>query len=177
MFFFSLTIFVGVFIGNLQIPLPGELHFSLGVSGGVLFTALFFGSLDGLGNNDMQIEKSVLETMREFGLVLFLASAGVEAGQGFIETLKEYGIILFAVGMIITMIPIFVGFFSAHQLLKLDMYSSLGSVCGGMTSTPALGSLSDMKGYDNVASAYAATYSIVTIVSILSVQIVYVLFS
>ena len=79
-------------------------------------------------------------------------------GSGFIEILKEHGLILFVYGALITLIPMIVGYFVATKLMKLSLFNTLGSICGGMTSTPALGTLIRVTGTDDVASAYAATY-------------------
>ena len=123
------------------------------------------------------VDKKVLKAFRELGLGVFLAGAGIEAGSGFIETIGKYGYVLFVVGIILTIAPILFGFFVAHYVFKIDLFSSLGIVCGGMTSTSALGSLSEMEGYDDIASGYAATYSVALISIILIVQILFLLLS
>ncbi|MBE5753635.1 MAG: permease, partial [Clostridiales bacterium] len=46
--------------------------------------------------------------------------------------------------------------------------NSLGSITGGMTSTPALGSLISVAGTDDVASAYAATYPIALVLIVVA---------
>ena len=60
-------------------------------------------------------------------------------------------------------------------MLKLSVFNSLGSICGGMTSTPALGTLIKVTGTDDVASAYAATYPIALVCVVLASQFIGIL--
>jgi len=64
-----------------------------------------------------------------------------------------------------------IGFLFAKYVLKLSLFNNLGSVCGGMTSTPALGTLINVTKTDDVASAYAATYPIALIAVVLVAQL------
>ena len=66
-----------------------------------------------------------------------------------------------------TVIPMIVGFLFAKYVLKLSLLNNLGSITGGMTSTPALGTLIGTAKTENVASAYAATYPIALIAVVL----------
>ena len=59
----------------------------------------------------------------------------------------------------------------AKFLFRLDTLNTLGSVCGGMTSTPALGALISLCGSEDVAASYAATYPFALIFVVLSAQI------
>ena len=87
--------------------------------------------------------------------MLFLTGAGVAGGSKFVEYFKP---VYFLYGVIITILPMVIGFLFAKYVLKLSLFNNLGSVCGGMTSTPALGTLINVTKTDDVASAYAATY-------------------
>ena len=60
-------------------------------------------------------------------------------------------------------------------MLKLSLLNNLGSITGGMTSTPALGTLISVSGTDEVASAYAATYPIALLAVVLVSQFLLVL--
>lgn len=177
MFFYSLALVIGILIGKISIPLGDSAAFGLGISGGALISGLFFGSLNHIGSVSTRVKRGFLDTMREFGLALFLAAAGVEAGSGFIATISEYGFILFVIGMIITLLPTLFGFVLAHKVFKIDMRSSLGAICGGMTSTPALGALSDLESYEKVTSGYAASYAVALLCVIIVVQFAYILFA
>ena len=108
-------------------------------------------------------------------LLLFLVGAGVQGGAGFVETLRSEGGMLFVYGAVMTLIPMLVGYVVAAKLLKLSLFNNLGSITGGMTSTPALGTLIDVAGTDDVASAYAATYPIALVSVVLSSQFIVLL--
>lgn len=169
---FALAIALGIILAKIVIPLPGGAEFSLGTSGGPLIAGLVLGHFGHFGKLSVKVEKHVLECLREFGLALFLIGAGVEAGAGFIEILKEQGVVLFLYGALITLIPMLVGYFVAVKVLKLSLFNSLGSICGGMTSTPALGTLIRVTETDDVASAYAATYPVALVFVVLACQFI-----
>ena len=167
---------LGLIVGAIKIPLPGGAQFSLGTTGGPLIMGLIFGHFAKIGPVDITVPTPVLKTFRELGLVLFLIGAGLDGGAGFVATLKEQGIMLFIYGAILTMVPMIVGYFIAAKLLKLSILNNLGSITGGMTSTPALGTLIKVAGTDDVASAYAATYPIALVFIVLVSQIIVLLF-
>lgn len=169
---FSLAIALGIVLAKIQIPLPGGPVFSLGTSGGPLIAGLILGHFGKIGRLSVQVEKHVLECLREFGLALFLIGAGVQAGAGFVDILKEQGMLLFVYGALMTLIPMFLGYIFAARVLKLSLFNTLGSICGGMTSTPALGTLIRVTETDDVASAYAATYPVALVIVVLACQFI-----
>lgn len=175
-FAFGLAIVLGVILAKITIPLPGGGKFALGTSGGPLLAGLILGHFGHVGPISIKAEKRVLECLREFGLALFLLGAGLEGGAGFIDVLKEYGVMLFVYGALMTIIPMFAAYFFAAKVLKLSVFNALGSICGGMTSTPALGTLIRVTKTDDVAGAYAATYPMALILVVLCSQFVGILF-
>ena len=71
-----------------------------------------------------------------------------------------------------TTIPMVIGYFVAKHLLKLPLLNTLGSITGGMTSTPALGTLINTSGTEDVATAYAATYPIALVAIVVASQLI-----
>lgn len=175
-FAFMLAVVLGILLGNVHVPLPGGATFSLGTTGGPLIMGLLFGHFAHVGHLDLTVPVDELKTFRELGLMLFLIGAGVSGGAGFVETLRREGFILFLYGAIMTLVPMFVGFFVAKYVLKLRLLNNLGSITGGMTSTPALGTLISVAQTDDVASAYAATYPIALVAVVLCSQFIVILF-
>jgi putative transport protein len=167
---FGLAIMLGLLLGSINIPLGGGNSFSLGTTGGPLIVGLLFGHFGRIGKLSLRADEKLLSIFQELGLVLFLIGAGVDGGSGFVSTLSEYGPLLFVWGALMTLIPLIIGFIIAKYVLKLSLFNNLGSLCGGMTSTPALGALINMTGTPNVASAYAATYPIALILVVLASQ-------
>ncbi|MBO5889138.1 MAG: permease, partial [Clostridia bacterium] len=74
-------------------------------------------------------------------------------------------------GALMTIVPMIVGFFLSKYLMKLPLLNSLGSITGGMTSTPALGTLINTAKTEDVASAYASTYPIALVLVVLACQL------
>ena len=143
-------------------------------TGGCLLTAIVMGHFGRIGRLSVMPSKSTLNIFREFGLVLFLIGAGVSGGANFV---KYFQPVFFLYGVVITLVPMIVGFIAATKLMKLSLLNALGSITGGMTSTPALGTLIDISGTENVANAYAATYPIALISVVITSQLIITLLS
>lgn len=169
---FMIATIAGMLIGKLVIPLPAGASFTLGTSGGPLLAGLVMGHFMHVGPVSISVPKPTLETLREFGLVLFLMGAGTNAGKGFVEILAQYGIALFFLGALMTLLPMVVGYVLATKIFSMDILNSLGSICGGMTSTPALGTLLAVTKTEAVAASYAATYPVALIFVVLSSQFI-----
>lgn len=169
LFPFTLAVAFGYMIGCIKIP---GINFSFGASGGTLIAGLIIGHFGHIGPLNCQIRKETLNFMREIGLVLFLVGAGVPGGYSFIShiTLKY-----FIVGILMTLIPMIIGYLVARYIFKLSIFNNLGSITGGMTSTPALGALISVAGTDDVASAYAATYPMALILIVLAAKVLVLL--
>ncbi|MCQ2515385.1 MAG: permease [Saccharofermentans sp.] len=174
---FALAAVVGIFFGMIKIPLSSQglsgTTFSLTTTGGCLLTALVFGHFRKIGRVSIMPKDATLKVLRELGLMLFLIGAGIAGGAKFVECFKP---IYFVYGIFITIIPMLVGFFFAKYVLKLNLLNNLGSITGGMTSTPALGTLISSVGTEDVAAAYAATYPIALIAVVLVSQFLIILF-
>ncbi len=168
----ALSIAMGIMLGLVTIPLGGGATFSLGTSGGPLISGLIIGHFGKIGKISLRPPKSTLNALREIGLALFLLGAGCEAGQGFVDVLMEYGFGLFVAGAFITLLPMVVAYLIATKWMKMTTMNTLGSLCGGMTSTPALGILISVAKTDAVAVAYAATYPIALVTVVIFSQLI-----
>ena len=152
---FFLAVALGCLIGAIKIPTGNGSYFSLGNSGGCLIGGLIVGHIAHIGRIDLRLTKQTLNFMRELGLVLFLIGAGVPGGVNFISKFRWT---YFIYGAVMTTVPMIVGYLLARYVFKLSILNNLGSITGGMTSTPALGTLIATAGTDEVSAAYAATY-------------------
>ena len=167
---FALAVCLGIILGKFTIPLPGGANFSLGNTGGALLMGLILGHFGHVGPMSMKISTEFLRSFREFGLVMFLIGAGVPGGAGFVKYVNEYGFMLFIYGAIMELIPMILGYIVARYVVKLCMLNNLGSITGGMTSTPALGALINTAKTDDVAAAYAAVYPVALVLIVLASQ-------
>ena len=112
-------------------------------------------------------KEQTLKIFRELGLMLFLIGAGIPGGAEFVAM---FDVMYFVYGVIMTIVPMIIGFLVAKYVVKLSLLNNLGSITGGMTSTPALGTLISTAGTEEVAAAYAATYPIALIAVVLVSQ-------
>jgi putative transport protein len=167
---FMLTVMLGIMLGSIKIP---GINFSLGSSGGVLVMGLIIGHFGHLFGIDLTVDKKTLNFFRELGLCLFLIGAGVPGGANFIQNVKaEY----FLIGIAITLIPMIVGYIFGRFVFKFRIFNNLASITGGMTSTPALGTLISVAGTDEISGCYAATYPIALVFVVLSAKILPMIF-
>ena len=174
---FALAAIIGTFIGMIKVPLSAKgldgTCFSLTTTGGCLLTSLVFGHFAHVGPVNITPKDSTLKIFKELGLILFLVGAGIAGGAEFIELFKfSY----FIYGMVMTVVPMIVGYLFAKYALRLSLLNNLGSLTGAMTSTPALGTLTSVAKTDDVAAAYAATYPIALISVVLVSQFLVILF-
>jgi len=183
---FALAAIIGVLVGMIKIPLSGAGYaslaagdgisgtaFSLTTTGGCLLMSLVFGHFGRVGKISLMPQESTLKVFRELGLMLFLIGAGIPGGAKFVENFDP---MYFVYGVIMTIIPMIIGYLFAKYVLKLSLLNNLGSITGGMTSTPALGTLINTAGTEEVAAAYAATYPIALIAVVLVSQFLIIIF-
>lgn len=62
------------------------------------------------------------------------------------------------------------GLYTFTENISIDVLNTLDSICGGMTSTPALGTLIAMTRSEAVAVSCAATYPVALIMVVLSCE-------
>ncbi len=174
---FSLAAILGTVVGKIKIPMSGDglsgTCFSLTTTGGCLLVSLVMGHFARIGKISIMPEGSTLKLFRELGLVLFLVGAGIPGGAEFVA---NFDVMYFVYGAIMTIVPLILGYLFARYVLKLSLLNNLGSITGGMTSTPALGTLIGVAGTEDVAAAYAATYPIALIAVVLVSQFLIILF-
>ncbi|MBO7345398.1 MAG: permease [Clostridia bacterium] len=167
----ALAVVAGLILGGIKIPLFNGINFSLGTTGGVLIMCLVFGHFGRIGSLSLEIPTATVKALKELGLMLFLIGAGVDGGVSLVSAVGDDASIVawgFIGGVVITIIPMVVGFFLGKYLLKLPLLANLGSITGGMTSTPALGTLISTAETDDVAGAYASTYPIALVLIVIA---------
>ena len=114
---FALAAVFGIIIGSFKFG-----NFSLSTTGGCLLVALLFGHFGRIGSISIMPKDTTLKVFRELGLMFFLIGAGVSGGAKFAEYFQP---IYFLYGMIMTIVPMIIGFFVAKFLLKLNLLNNL----------------------------------------------------
>ncbi len=174
---FALAAILGTLVGQIKIPLSSAglsgTCFSLTTTGGCLLVSLILGHFGKIGPVSIMPTQNTLKIFRELGLVFFLVGAGIPGGAEFVA---NFDLMYFVYGIVMTIFPLIIGFLFAKYVLKLSLLNNLGSITGGMTSTPALGTLIGVAGTEDVAAAYAATYPIALIAVVLVSQFIIILF-
>ncbi len=145
---FLIIVFGGI-IGSAEVP---GIHFSLGAAAATLLAAIFIGRL--LTKKGVCLSEAALEILKKLGLISFLLATGIKGGASFIQKSDIMG---FFLGVAVTIGAIFVGWVMTSKFFKMNKTDRLSILCGGMTSTPAVGVLSQ-EGKAEL-SLYTAAYT------------------
>jgi putative transport protein len=158
---------LGIIVGLLPLGLPGATPVTLGLAGGPLLVALILGHFGKVGRIVGFIPRPTRLLLQELGLVFFLANAGVRGGGMLIETLQEHGFILFGMGICVSALPLIVAWPIATKFFKMNALQALGGICGGMTSTPALGAITAKTDSTIPVVSYVSAYPVALIIMII----------
>jgi len=134
---FAFGIALGVLVGMLSINV-GQLSLGLGSAGGLLASGLAIGYLRSVHPTFGRLPDAARWILMEFGLLLFMAGVGLRAGGDIIETFKAAGPTLVLAGIVVTITPIFVGYFFGRKVLKIHPVLLFGGITGSMTSGASL---------------------------------------
>jgi len=170
---------LGIIVGLLPIGLPGANPVTLGLAGGPLLVALILGHFGKVGRIVGFIPRPTRLLLQELGLVFFLANAGVRGGGMLVATLQEHGFALFGMGICVSALPLIVAWPIATRFFKMNALQALGGICGGMTSTPALGAITAKTDSTvpivSYVSAYPVALIIMIVISKVLIQVISVL--
>jgi putative transport protein len=162
---------LGILLGKLKFSLGDGDGFSLGMAGGPLVVALLLGHFGKLGPIVGYMPRPTRILVMELGLMLFLAGAGIRGGEKLVETLQQSGMTMLLVGIVITVLPLFIGYFVARKFLKMEIAETLGCICGSQTSTPALGAITAQTESQDPVIAYSTAYPVALILMTVLAQI------
>ena len=112
------------------------------------------------------------QLLRQLGLLLFLAEVGTSAGKNLVATFQESGLLMFGVGAAITVVPMLVAVIVGRLVFKINILDLLGTITGGMTSTPGLAAADSMVDSNIPSVAYATVYPIAMVFLILFIQVI-----
>lgn len=170
----SLGIILGVVVGMISIPL-GSMDFSLGLTGGVLLTSLLLSYKGKTGPIIWAIPSLSNSLLRQLGLLMFLTPVGLRAGSNIVQVFQMYGIELFIIGAFITLIPMVIATAIGYYVMKINFFTLMGAITGGMTSTPGLSSAESLTENGAPQVAYATVYPFALVVIIIMSQLIVLL--
>ena len=165
-------IVLGVLFGKLNISFSDSFTFSPGLTGGILIVALVLSAIGKTGPIVWSMSGSANQLLRQVGLLLFLAEVGTSAGKNLVATFEESGWTLFGVGIAITLIPMIIAMLVGYFVFKINILDLIGTLAGGMTSTPGLAAADSMSDSSVPSIAYATVYPIAMVFLIMFIQII-----
>ena len=168
----AMGIVLGVLFGKLNISFGGGVSFSPGLTGGILMMALFLSAIGKTGPIIWSMSGPANQLLRQLGLLLFLAEVGTSAGKTLVATFQESGFLLFGVGATITLVPMLLAALVGRLVFKISMLDLLGTITGGMTSTPGLAAADSMTDSNIPGVAYATVYPIAMVFLVLFIQVI-----
>jgi len=166
----AMGIVLGVLFGKLNISFSDTLSFSPGLTGGVLMVALVLSAVGKTGPIIWSMSGPANQLLRQLGL--FLAEVGTSAGKNLVATFQESGLLMFGVGAAITVVPMLVAVIVGRLVFKINILDLLGTITGGMTSTPGLAAADSMVDSNIPSVAYATVYPIAMVFLILFIQVI-----
>ena len=168
----GLGLALGLFIGQIPIPIPGG-TFVIGAAAGSLIVGLLMGRVGRIGNVTTALPHTACAVLQELGLLVFLAYAGANAGKQIGSAFASGAWIqIFVVGFATTT-TVGVGlYFVMRYFIKMGG-TRLSGVIGGTQTQPAvLAFANNRTGADpRVALGYAMVYPVAMITKILVAQI------
>lgn len=155
---FAFGICGGMLLGMFSITLGG-VAIGLGAAGGLLAAGLLIGYQRSVRPTFGRLPDATSWWLMEFGLLLFMGGIGLRAGGSILETLAKAGPGLVIAGIVVTVIPLLMGYWVGHKWLKLNPAILFGALTGAMTSGASLSVVTKEAGSAVPAIGYAGTYA------------------
>ena len=168
----AMGIVLGVLVGKLNISFGDTFSFSPGLTGGVLIMALVLSAVGKTGPVIWSMSGPANQLLRQLGLLLFLSEVGTSAGKTLVATFQESGFLLFGIGAAITLLPMVLAAVVARYCFRTNILDLLGTITGGMTSTPGLAAVDSMTDSNIPGVAYATVYPIAMVLLIVGIQVI-----
>jgi putative transport protein len=155
---FAFGIAAGIIVGLFSVKIAG-VSIGLGTAGGLLLSGLLIGYFRNMRPTFGRLPDAARWFLMEFGLLLFMTGVGLRAGGNIIETFKQAGPLLIVGGVLVTIIPILLGYLFGRKVLKIEPVLLFGAITGSMTSGAALGVVTGEAKSSVPALGYTGTYA------------------
>lgn len=170
---FGLGLFLGILLGQVPIPLPGDVIVHLGLAGGPLVVGLVLGARGTTAGLVWTMPYTANLTIRQVGLVLFFAGIGTRSGYAFFQTLlRPEGALLLGGGAALTVGTALLALWIGHRRLGIPMSILAGSVAALHTQPAVLTYASEQTGNDLPNIGYATVFPTATVLKIILAQLV-----
>jgi len=171
-------ILLGVVLGSIPFTFPGiPQPVKLGLAGGPLIIAILMSVFGPKYKLVTYTTMSANLMLREVGICFFLACVGISAGKNFVHTLiYEGGLNWVGLGIIITVVPLFITGIVGRSVFKLNYFTLTGLMAGSTTDPPALAYANAIAGNDAPAVSYATIYPLTMFLRVLCAQLMILIF-
>ena len=110
--------------------------------------------------------------LRNYGLAMFLASVGINVGQPFVRTIAETGFSMVFIGAAVLLTMVLIVLLVGYYALKIPFDDLLGIASGAAGNPAILVYAARLAPTERADVAYAMIFPSMTIVKVISVQIV-----
>jgi putative transport protein len=163
LFTFALGLATGIGLGNLAVTI-GDVSIQLGMAGGLLISGLLVGFLRSIWPIFGRVPSASRWVLMELGLLMFMAGVGINSGGGIVDVIQSAGVKLIVAGILVTSIPVFVGYVFSRKFLKLNPAEALGGITGSMTSGAALSVLTEAAKSNAPSLGYTGAYAFANVI-------------
>lgn len=157
--FVGLGVLLGGLLGCIALKF-GNVSVSLGTSGGALVMGLVLGWLRSKRPVYGAIPKASLWVFNNLGLNLYIAVIGIASGPTFVDSFMAVGPKIFIGGLIVTLVPLFIGLVLSYKVFKFHPAIALGCCAGARKTTAGLGAIQERLGSSVPAIGYTITYAV-----------------
>lgn len=174
LFTFALAVVVGIGLGTLAVNIGG-VTIQLGMAGGLLISGLSVGFLRSIWPIFGRVPSASRWVLMELGLLMFMAGVGINSGEGIVEVIQSAGVKLVFIGILVTCIPVFTGYYFSRRVLKLNPAQALGGVTGSMTSGAALSVVTEVAKSNSPSLSYTGAYAFANVILTLAGTIIMII--
>jgi len=160
----SAAIFLGALLGAIAVVPIGEMRIAIGTSVGTLIAGIVVGHMRLKRPLFGRIPDGAVKFMQAIGLAGFVSMVGIGAGPHFAEAVRESGIGLLVGGALITFMPLFLGLWFGHKVLKINPVLLLGAISGAQTFTAGLAALQEESQSSVAVIGYSGSVAIAHVV-------------
>ncbi|MEM5422900.1 MULTISPECIES: aspartate-alanine antiporter [Paraburkholderia] len=154
---------LGLLVGLIVVNVAG-IPLTLGSGGGCLLAGLVFGWMRGKHPMYGVMPPAASQLLKDFGLAAFVAVVGLNSGLQAVVTVKQSGITIFLLGVVVTLVPLFLTMLFGRYVLKYNNAAILaGALSGARSANPAFGGILDKAESAVPTVPFAITYAIANV--------------
>ncbi|MBB3257947.1 putative transport protein [Paraburkholderia bannensis] len=154
---------LGLLVGLIVVNVAG-IPLTLGSGGGCLLAGLVFGWMRGKHPMYGVMPPAASQLLKDFGLAAFVAVVGLNSGLQAVVTIKQSGVTIFLLGVVVTLVPLFLTMLFGRYVLKYNNAAILaGALSGARSANPAFGGILDKAESAVPTVPFAITYAIANV--------------